>query len=292
VKRDVSIVTNAKIDPDRFQRLLWRELGEFEENFGQDPVTEGQDLRALSIAWAAVFLPEALSPSFVQRLASLVLELRSRDDFRNYGWYCLPPLDVALFALTDNREWLSYVVSDLDHHKRELRAFVINSFALVANRVNFEGELLDRIAHNLEVVHMGCEEPVILFAVSNQKAADKTEQISKWLAKYSLNPDEEECLRNLSTGKFVVNPFLANFLWIQQYVWLNLASDVSVETKYLPAVQNPGNKPPVDAQGIQLPLAGLRLEFDAVWNRMRAHPLMESLIRIEIPNQESPNPSP
>jgi hypothetical protein len=201
----MSALSTASISLDRVQRVLWNQLEHFQIGFDEHPIPENQDLRALSIAWIAVFLKEAVPPSFVETLMALVLRFRARADFSNFGWYRVSPLDIALFASTGDRAWLCDVASNLDHHKRSLRRFVVNSFALVANRVTFDREMLDRTAHNLQVRHSGCEELAVLFATSDLTNAEKKKQISQWLSQFRLNPHEEECLRHLAAGEYVVN---------------------------------------------------------------------------------------
>jgi hypothetical protein len=58
----------ANVSIDRVQGVLWNQLEEFEAGYDQDPIPENQDLRALSIAWIAVFVEEAVSASFVEAL--------------------------------------------------------------------------------------------------------------------------------------------------------------------------------------------------------------------------------
>jgi hypothetical protein len=229
----------------------------------------------------AVFFEEAVTSSFVESLTALVLRLRSLEDFSYRGWIRLLPLDVALFALTGNRDWLCYVASNLDHHASGLRDFVIKSFALVANRVTFDSRMLERTAHNLQVRHGGCEDLVILYATSDLNSSEKRQQISKWLSQFSLNPWEEECLRRLAAGEFAVNPFLRHFLWIQQYVWLSFACDPPVTRKETLAEQKLADKTVLAGAGAQPQLAGFTLDSNTVWDRMRAHALMDSLVIIK-----------
>ena len=127
-------MSKANISLDRVQRVLWSQLERFQTSYDENPIVESQDLRALSIAWIAVFLEEAVPPSFLETLMEVVLRLRARADFSHRGWHCLAPMDVALFALTGDRDWLFYVATNLDHHSSVLRRFVVNSFALIANR--------------------------------------------------------------------------------------------------------------------------------------------------------------
>jgi len=209
-----------------------------------------------------------------------VLRFRSRQDFSYRGWHYLSPLDVALFSLTGDREWLCYVASNLDHHKSGLRNLVVRSFAFVANRVTFDRDMLNRTAHNLQVRHMGCEDLVVLFAISDFDGSEKKAQISKWLSLYSLNPHEEACLRHLAVGELVSNPFLFHFLWIQQYLWLSFACDPLVNRRDSLAEQNPTNKM-INSAEAQRRLVGFSLNSDSVWGRIRAHPLMDSYINIE-----------
>jgi hypothetical protein len=269
------------INLGRVQQVLWTQLERFKGGFDETPIPEVQDLRGLSIAWIAVFFQEAVPSSFLDSLMELVLRLRSHEDFSHHGWFRLIPLDVALFALTGNRDWLCYVASNLGHGTSGHRDFVIRSFALVANRLTFDRLMLDRTAYNLQVRHGGCEDLVILYAVSDQKGSEKKQQIAKWLSQFTLNPPEEECLRHLAAGEFAVNPFLRHFLWIQQYVWLSFACDLPVARKETLAEQKLPDKTVLTVAGAQPQLAGFTLDSDTVWHRMRAHPLMASHVITE-----------
>jgi hypothetical protein len=120
-----------------------------------------------------------------------------------------------------------------------------------------------------------------MVATSDLKNTEKKEQISQWLSQFRLNPHEEDCLRHLAAGEFIGNPFLWYFLWIQQYVWLSFACDPPVTTKETLVEPYPIDKAVLDLAGAQPQLVGFRLDSDAVWSRMRAHPLTVSQIIIE-----------
>lgn len=315
---------------DGLQRFLSRELAYFERHVDENPVPEVQDLRGLAIAWMGTLLPEVFLARFVKRLECLVERLRGREDYLYTGWYRLLPLDVALFAVTGDRACLVPVITNLDHHKMTLRNFNMDCFALIANRVTFDREMLDRTANNLRVAHARCEDLVTLFAVSNQAPREKIDQISKWLAQSTPpNSIERETLRRLAAGEFVVNPFLSWFLWIQQYLWLRSVSDspnlsrgpiepaegaseqqrqelppslswvtASQELAAAPKRDDvrvssyaPDQIPMFGSPADQIPMFGPSERFDGqlpwepVWKRIRGHPLMESHIRIEVPNR-------
>jgi len=274
-------MTTGNISIARVQRIVSTQLEDFRRAYDEDPITENQDLRALSTAWLAVFMNEAFSPALVDSLRELVERLRQREDFRYRGWHALAPLDVALFALTEDRHWLLYVTTNLDHHKSYLRRFVTNAFALVANRLTFDGDMLDRTSHNLKAVHFSCDDLVVLFATSVLGAEEKKKQISEWASKFKLNADEAECLRALAAGQYVQNPFLRHFLWVQQYVSLCFAGNVPGHDEQGSDTVQLRLDGAAEVTAHQCELAGLCLEPDVIWKRMRSHPLMDSHVKIE-----------
>ena len=141
------------LNAPRIRSLLWEELADFRRDFQESPIREEQDLRALFIAWMAAFLPEVAPDGFWEELRSVVTGFRARTDFSAHGWHRLVPLDVALFVGTGEHQWLDICRPNVDHHKSELRTFVIDCLALAAPRLEFDGEMIARTENNLRVRH-------------------------------------------------------------------------------------------------------------------------------------------
>ena len=272
------------LDRDRVERVLWSIWAEYRRDFQVHPINEIQDLRAFSVLWAAVFVPEAISPLFQRSLTRSAQQYRERADYGNFCWFRVLPLEAALYALTGDEWWLSNVRANLDHQNSSLRTTTIESLALLADRVEFDAETLRRIARNLEMRHFFCEWPVILFAVSKESSKHKRRQLEQWLQAYEMNPSERTVLEMLARGEFVENPFLHLSLRIQQYLTLRMACAppkmagrlcVDDELDRI-AAETADDK----RDQMNLFAGEPALLIRAVWGRLGAHPLTASLIRI------------
>lgn len=272
---------NAITDPDyeidsaRLERLLIAELHEFQRNFEVRPISEEQELRGVFIAWLAAFVPEVISKVSANELENVASGFRSRGDYRTSGWYRSLPLEIALFALTDDYWWLKLGVWNIDHGTSSLRELVVYSLALVADRLDFhDSELHKRIAYNLEVQHFYCDECIIILAVANGSTEAKRALFKDWHARFGEAPFGGDVLSKLMKGDLVPNPFLAHFLRVAQYVCLRLAEKRSETPDQIitaaPAVQG---RLPIDEP--EEPL-GRRM-----WRRMISHPLSASHIQLE-----------
>jgi hypothetical protein len=192
---------SAVLDRGRVESVLQAIWREYVRDFEMTPITEVQDLRAFSILWAAVFMPECISREFQRSVAVTVLQYRDRVDYGHACWFRALPIEAALYALTGTEPWLSTIRANLDHHNSSLRTMTIESFAPIADRMEFDGEMLRRIARNLEVQHFFCEWPVILFAVSRGTAEYKRQRIEEWLGSFEMNSRERAVLETLARGE-------------------------------------------------------------------------------------------
>lgn len=272
------------LDRDRLERVLWGIWREYRRDFDLREITEIQDLRAFSILWAAVFIPEAVPRLLFYSMCRSIDQYRQREDYSTFGWYRALPIEAAIYAMFGDAWRLSTILLNLNHHKSSLRQFTTESFALVANRLEFDADALERIGKNLEWRHFYCEQGVILFAVSRATPEFKRRKIEEWLAAYSLNPDEQKALENLARGRIVENPFLHRALRAQQFLTLRLACIPEKDS----SEPDPADEEDrialetADASREQLKMFTGREEIfsQAVWDRISAHPLMTQMIEI------------
>lgn len=111
----------TNLDLARIESALREILREFNRDFEQTPIGEIQDLRALSILWATLFIPEAMSPRFRRALIQTAEQYRGRPDYGNHAWYRALPIEAALYVLTGSPFWLPSLLNNIDHHKSSLR---------------------------------------------------------------------------------------------------------------------------------------------------------------------------
>ncbi len=111
----------ANLDISRIENALWEILREFRRDFERTPIDELQDLRAFSILWAALFVPEALSLRFLHTLSRTGEQYRERPDYGNNCWYRVMPLEAALYVLTGWDFWLPVLLDNSDPPKCSLR---------------------------------------------------------------------------------------------------------------------------------------------------------------------------
>jgi hypothetical protein len=269
------------LDRDRVESVLWSVWQEYLRDFESSPVREIQELRAFSILWAILFIPEAISPCFRRSLTSTVQQYRERTDYKSFCWYRMGPIEAALYALTGVDSWLSTLRANLDHHKSDLREITIESFALLADRLEFDAETLVHIQGNFESRQFFYDWPVILFAVSKASAQNKRQKIEQWLERYKMN--DQTLLEKLVRGEWVENPFLERVLRTQRYLTLRMAC-LSVVPEQLNLYEE------WDRIGLGTNDENseqLRLFADksgdlgkVVWDRLRTHPLTEPRIKI------------
>lgn len=284
-------ITSEPLDLQRIHALLDEDFHAFKRDYRSDPIPEEQELRAFLIEWFSVFLPEAVSDEFKRQIEEFLINARAEKSYRYQGWYSVLALEIALFVLTQRDFWLEINRVNLDHHKSTLRAQVIRSLILVADRLYFgDEELKRRTAHNLEAWHMYSDWSLILFAVTRGNVQDKKAQFQRWLEEYEHNENNRRTLESLIKGDNITNPFLSHLLWVQQYITLRLAclpapayAQISLPGMEISAPQKTEIKA-VRKKPEQKTLfptdSDLSLE-DLLWKRLNNHPFMSSHISLE-----------
>lgn len=259
------------MEPDRFIVLLDSEFTAFKRDYHQ-AITEQQDLRALLLAWFALFLPEAFSSNLVTRMLEFRLAASEEEDYRNRGWYCLLPLDVALYTLEGDLSLIQNHRYNFDHHKSSIRNVVLYTLGLVAHRLSFgDEELLSRCANNLAHSQGQCEWAAILVLLGNGSAAAKRETLKTWLNSYRLNADNCQLLSELLERGYVSNAYFGGYLdWITRYVTVRMMC----QTNFTIPLSKPDSQPM---------LPGIRkIHTTSLWQKVSEHPLAQASITIDL----------
>jgi hypothetical protein len=269
------------LDRDRIEKTLWTVWREFIQDLEITPVGEVQDLRAFSVLWIALFVPEAISPRFQSAMTAAALQWRERPDFGHSIWFRILPVEAALYALTGDPFWVSLILSNLDHHNSSLRTMAIETLAPIADRLTFGAAELTCVEHNIDVRHFFWEWPVILLAISRTAAGEKRQRFAKWLETYELDPPGREIVEKLAAGETVENPFLYRLLRIQQFLSLQFACAPPQELRQFDL--DPDRKSETGSFMPEQPglFSQNPMDFaDLVWERISAHPLTALMVQI------------
>lgn len=259
------------LDMNRVHALLVSELAAFRQEFDSE-FSERQEQRGSLILWFAAFLPEAFAPAFIEILRDAVFVRRSHPGYRGHNWYRVLKLEVALFALTGDYQYLETAIPNINHGKSSVRDLVLLSLAMIADRLEASNYALQiRIASNLEAQNMYSDEAVVLFAVTKGSSEEKLKVLREWLAKYG-DQTVGGVLTELAKGRedLVPNPFQDEFLWILEYICVRLLERPEPERKAEPPIQTC-----FPFEGESRPLT------ETLLARMKAHPLMQSHLTIK-----------
>ena len=285
-----------QLDLNAVGQILNEELAGFKRHIYGWPISEESDLRAFFIAWVAIFLPEAVTKPFLNQLKTFVQIVEESPDYSTSHWSKILPLQVGLYALTNDFQWLNNCRGNIDHGKQSLRKFTTETLALVANRISFhDSELIDRIERNIEIRHFFWEWGVVILIVADGDSRAKIELLQKWLKKYRKNEEATQLINKLIQGHFIHNEFLDKFLWIQQYVSLRLICKQPVKPEQLTFLEEnvikekplkPSRKKNQQKELFRLERESIDREptlINKLWERMREHPLTASLVNLDLP---------
>ncbi len=247
----------------RLDRLFIAELRAFHSNFDVAPVPVEQELRAGAIGWIATFAPKAISLRGKEELRKVSTAARDRADFRHFGWYRVPYLDVAQYSLDGDNSNLSTVIDNIDHHNSSLRSSLHGPLALIAPRLSLDdNNLSGRMESCFKSSSMYNDSLMCIFVALNDNQERKLALIRKWRTMNSLSPQDIKLLDLILTGGLISNALIADgFSAVLRYIFCRfLDPEVS---KALP--------------GQQLDLLPDSEECP-VWQEMAAHPLVGSLV--------------
>ena len=254
--------SHEKYATGRLNWLFANELKSFWSDFDLAPVPVEQDLRAGVIGWIATFAPEAIGDEGERELWRISTAVRERSDFRHFGWYRTPYLDVARFSLSKDSDAIAYIIANLDHHKSSLRSALHAPLALIAPRLSLSHpELSSRIENALKHGLFFNESLMCIFFALRGNHQRKIELVKDWRNRIDLSPMDAETLDNVIAGDAVSNNLIADELTENlQYLFCRLLD---------PEL---GNVPPRK----QLDL--FDGEIHAIWKRMSGHPLVKSSV--------------
>lgn len=220
MNRNNTLFSTFEIDYSRVENLLYEELNLFVAGYDIQPIPAVQEMRAFFIAWMAVFFSEVISENFVEILTKRITNYRSDPDFETRGWMRLLPLDVALYAITGNINWLRLCIANIDHHTYSLRGIVLESLSLVANKLSFyDTELQIRTENNIRNQHHLCDWGVILLLATNGSREEKIRLLKKWHKEFGEKSWAYHVIDNILNGKSVPNTYFSGLMQeIQLYI--------------------------------------------------------------------------
>lgn len=251
------------LDLGRIAELMLELLDEFKNHYGDQRVSEEQEIRGFLISWLTVFVPEALSEEFRNRLETFWRERRIDDQWRFSGWFRLAALDPAMSAVA--LITIDHLTANIDHHNSNLRPPVLLALALMAPRLSFGNpDLRQRVENSLGLSYMCADMAAALYLAAEGDAKAKTEWAAGQVLRGGHNPPERELLEAVAEHEFVPNPFASEFSNIERYAWFRLAAVASGQSR-------------ISLR--QMPL-GRGITWTELSRRLAAHPLAGPYISI------------
>ena len=257
------MLTRQRCATGKLNALFNAELLAFHSNFDVAPVPMEQELRAGVIAWIATFAPEAISPEGEEQLWEIFYSIRKRSDFRSFGWYRTPYLDVARFSLSGDHDALSIIINNIDHHNSSLRSALHPPLGLVAAELSLDDyELSSRMEHCLESGLFFNDSLMCILSVLRDDPQRKIELVKKWRREIDLVPQDAKMLDCVFRGDGISNSLIMDELFlILRYLFCRLLdpelSDIYTEK--------------------QLDLFP-HWKHHLIWKRMCEHPLLKATI--------------
>jgi hypothetical protein len=249
-------------------QLFQAEVAAFRRGFEEQPVPLIQDLRAGTVAWIAVFAPEAIS---AEARLSLRLTCEAERDFADYashGWYRTVYLHVAQYALSHDESWLTILVTNLDHSSSQLRSSLHAPLGLVAPHLKLSfPELRTRIESSLSRWYMYNESLLCILLVLDASPTLKLAQLLRWREQLNMSPQDIGVVDKLKEGMPLSNALIAEECFeIVRYMLCRLLelSDGALGDRTSAGRQ--------DARAIT---------FNAFWQRMAKHPLMSPIVYLK-----------
>jgi hypothetical protein len=250
------------LDTGRLNAVVVEELHAFESDFDIQPVPRHQEIRAGTIAWIARFIPEAIPTDTGMAIAAANGRFHRHPEHRTYGWFRTLYLDAALFGLTGEERYLTYVLSNIDHHASSLREAVIGPLGLVADRLMADHpDLNGRIANSLSRGTMYNDALLGVFLATNGTAGFKKRQLDAWRRLPTLVPQDRERIDRLLSGlSLPLSFFCDEYARIQRHLLFRLGAPDLARRKASPSWP-------------ATPVAVADIE-----DRVDRHPLMASLL--------------
>jgi len=281
---------DCSIDYDRLHYLLDLNLSYFLNNVGGSlPLSVSHEASAAFITWISVFIPESVTTAFRNKLRQAVLEYQKLPRFKSNWWWRILDLHAALFAIDGDTSWISWHILNINHHNSTLRQYVLCTALLIADRINFyDADLQNSVKDNVVFGHYYADMSLLLLAFTKGDIDDKRRLFMdlRVLCKDTISNDCAKLLDDLLNGDLVKNPFNEQSLWTQKIVCLKLLSEKPRPNIQLPfinslPVENP--LPALSDNEEQSFFPGLEpstttFNLQDIWDRMDAHPLMQSYV--------------
>lgn len=242
--------------------LMREELRDFSNALSDFRLTREQELRGALLAWFCYFCPELIPEELRTLLLAVYYRLRQLKDFDYAGWYQALPIQMAMYGLTRDQDWLASHKQNFAYGGSALRLYVLESLALAAPELNIDDDLMyQRARRNLELHHGCCQWNVILFLSGRGPKSRKLSLLRQWGREFKLNPDEERLLGQLAEWGFVENHFFAgHFLKVQSYILQRLCASRNILPSSDPAT---------------------RLFAGSIATQTEQHALMQSLVELK-----------
>jgi len=285
-------LSNMPLNLERLSDLFHAELTNFRAGMRTELIPKIQDLRAGALGWIARFLPEAVREADRDLISETRAAVRGRPDFATGGWYRIPYLDAAQYALSGDRSVLDVLIANLDHATSALRSALHAPLGLVVDRLSIEDEdLVRRISGSLAKGHLDNESLLCLFITARGKPARKFELARHWRDSLKLAPQDIPRLDAVLTAGFLSNAHIYDeYSEILRYLFCrmleaespqhNLDSQLEFEgvlPRNLPRVRSRQ----IEIPGIQTPKS---VRLDVLWQRMSEHPLMRADVQSRLNN--------
>jgi len=257
---DRQAVPASEYDPGRISALLRSELSELWKCFDSIPLSQDQELRGSLISWFCVFTPELVDDECRALLHTFYEKAVRQPNHDAEGWYRTLPIELSLYGLSRDQSWLRNHKQNFAYGGSGLRCYVMESLSLVAPDLSIDDQgLVDRVKHNLKVVHGACEWGVAMLMVGKGQRSEKIRLLTEWSTEFWLNPHEKNVLTDLATQGSVPNRyFLPHYFRIQSYVIQRLSM---LQPDHLPQLTAPS-------------FAG------SIFDQVGRHPLMQAAIQL------------
>jgi len=248
------------IDLDRIAAVCEEEWAALLSDMDIEPIPERQDLRGFLLNWVAVFAPEAFPASLSDQMTDWMEHGLAAG---RWEWRTVkrPFVGATLFALTGSTRWLRIQFNNFDNGGSQLRTFYHRTLALIAPRLTFDEDLIDRLEAGLRNRYFVMSPPLALYAVSQGDAADKIANLTAWKAAYPMNDAEANTVDCFLNNRPAPNPLQSWLLRGSSYVAMRLACQGGIRS-----------------ERVRLPLG---IGFSEVWERVEAHPLMSGYVTLE-----------
>lgn len=273
-----------EVDVRRLRQIAFEEVNDFATCMLTSSIPETQDLRALFVAWLAVFVPESIERRLLRAIDLILRSHKPRP--RNFLDVCTRDiaLRVAAFARTGEYEYIRGQLALCSFHKRSTRLFVTRAFSLVAPQLPASDPiLLESVNENLRVMHDDAEWSAVLLLLCSGDQTIKRARLNEWIAKYeALNEPQRLTLLRLQAGTPVPDSFFYPFhSWIMSY---GLARLTSLPGRGAPQVQEQlvlfeGTKPSRQTTFDEIVPRVLLLD---VWSRVKAHPISSAFVNLDL----------